>query len=272
MATLKISSEDAENIKIYENKSKTGVVVPNDKKKKSFLDNKMTTLQDLKDGGSKHVAKKAKITENKENEEPKTSKKTSIKEEDTDFPLDLLHNLEYRMDILNYLKELEKTFPRPNPNYISILIDWLASIADEYKFSEETFHLSVNYIDRFLSKVSVVRTKFQLVGAAALMVANKMEEYYPLDATEWSFLTAHSFTSKQVLRMEMLLLQVLRFIVKPPTILEFIKRFCSAAKVDQTTECFAMAIQEKYACPRYHKVSHAKYDLKMDLSELENED
>nr|CAH7732236.1 unnamed protein product [Callosobruchus chinensis] len=126
----------------------------------------------------------------------------------------------------------------------TILVDWLATVADEYKFSDESFHLAVNFIDRFLSQISVVRTKFQLLGAAAMMVANKMEEYYPLDATEWSYLTGDGFTPNQVIKMEKLLLKVLRFITKPPTISEFIKRFCSAAEIDQTTECFAMYISD----------------------------
>ncbi|CAH1967148.1 unnamed protein product [Acanthoscelides obtectus] len=126
----------------------------------------------------------------------------------------------------------------------SILIDWLASVSDEYKFADESFHLSVNYIDRFLSQISVVRSKFQLVGAAAMMIATKMEEYYPLDATEWSYLTGDAFTSGQVLKMEKLILKVLNFITRPPTISEFIKRFCSIAEIDRATECFAMYISD----------------------------
>ncbi|VEN43525.1 unnamed protein product [Callosobruchus maculatus] len=281
MATFRIR-EDVENIKPYENKLKAAVVGLNDKKKKSFLDNQIK-LNGLKAATSKPAAKKAKITENKENEKPKNKQKAAepveklekdlivrlettkensepretktTKERHPTFPLDQLHNYEYRMDILIYLKGLERTCPKPKPNYMSmqsdltwatraILVDWLASVSDEYKFADETFHLSVNYIDRFLSQISMIRSKFQLLGAAAMMVATKMEEYYPLDATEWSFLTGDAFTSNQVLKMEKMLLKVLRFITKPPTINEFIKRFCSAAEIDQTTEFFAMYISD----------------------------
>lgn len=52
-----------------------------------------------------------------------------------------------------------------------ILVDWLVEVAEEYKLGLETVHLAVNYLDRFLSSMSVLRGKLQLVGTAALLVA-----------------------------------------------------------------------------------------------------
>ena len=71
---------------------------------------------------------------------------------------------------------------RPKPGYMrkqpditinmrSILVDWLVEVAEEYKLHRETLCLSVNYIDRFLSQMSVVRGKLQLVGAASMFLA-----------------------------------------------------------------------------------------------------
>lgn len=53
----------------------------------------------------------------------------------------------------------------------SILIDWLVEVAEEYQLQDETLYLSVSYIDRFLSYMSVVRSKLQLVGTAAMFIA-----------------------------------------------------------------------------------------------------
>lgn len=53
----------------------------------------------------------------------------------------------------------------------SILVDWLVEVAEEYKLSRETLCLTVSYIDRFLSVMSVVRSKLQLVGTAAMFIA-----------------------------------------------------------------------------------------------------
>ena len=71
---------------------------------------------------------------------------------------------------------------RPKPGYMSkqpditnwmriILIDWLVEVGEEYKLSAETIFLAVNYLDRFLSSMSVLRGKLQLVGTAAILLA-----------------------------------------------------------------------------------------------------
>ena len=71
---------------------------------------------------------------------------------------------------------------RPKPQYMkkqpditasmrSILVDWLVEVAEEYKLHRETLCLAVNYIDRFLSHMSVLRGKLQLVGAASMFLA-----------------------------------------------------------------------------------------------------
>lgn len=52
-----------------------------------------------------------------------------------------------------------------------ILMDWLVEVCLEYKLCNETFFLAVNYIDRFLSCMSVLRGKLQLLGTAAIMLA-----------------------------------------------------------------------------------------------------
>lgn len=80
-----------------------------------------------------------------------------------------------------------------------------------------------------------VRNKFQLVGAAAMRLATKMEEYQPFDAKEWSYLTGDSFTSKQILKMEQIILRVLDFNMKAPTICDFIQHLSSEYEMDEET-------------------------------------
>ena len=53
----------------------------------------------------------------------------------------------------------------------TILVDWLVEVAEEYRLHTETLYLAVSYIDRFLSYMSVVRAKLQLVGTAAMFIA-----------------------------------------------------------------------------------------------------
>lgn len=56
-------------------------------------------------------------------------------------------------------------------NMRTILVDWLVEVTEEYKLHTETLYLAVNFIDRFLSFMSVVRAKLQLVGTAAMFIA-----------------------------------------------------------------------------------------------------
>ncbi|MGH0117042.1 UNVERIFIED_CONTAM: hypothetical protein FKN15_028154 [Acipenser sinensis] len=53
-----------------------------------------------------------------------------------------------------------------------ILVDWLVEVGEEYKLRSETLYLAVNYLDRFLSCMAVLRGKLQLVGTAAVLLAS----------------------------------------------------------------------------------------------------
>lgn len=89
---------------------------------------------------------------------------------------------EYQSDILEYLMEAEnKHLPKfgymrkqPDINHSmrTILVDWLVEVCEEYRLQSETLCLAVSYIDRFLSTMSVVRAKLQLVGTAAMFIAS----------------------------------------------------------------------------------------------------
>ena len=51
-------------------------------------------------------------------------------------------------------------------------------VCREFEMQRETFHLTVNIVDRFLSTVSEVhKNRLQLVGVAALFVAAKVHPH-----------------------------------------------------------------------------------------------
>lgn len=142
---------------------------------------------------------------------------------------------EYRQDILEYLLEAEQSH-RPKPMYMrkqpdishsmrTVLIDWLVEVGEEYRLQSETLCLAVSYIDRFLSVMSVVRAKLQLVGTAAMFIAAKYEEIYPPDVGEFVYITDNTYTKTQVLRMEQLILKVLKFDLCVPTTSIFLNAY-----------------------------------------------
>ncbi|KAB0798874.1 hypothetical protein PPYR_06754 [Photinus pyralis] len=161
---------------------------------------------------------------------------------------------EYRSEIYMYLRELELQ-NRPKIGYMrkqpditysmrSILVDWLVEVALEYKLQSETLFLAVNYIDRFLSYMSVVRGKLQLVGIAAMYIAAKYEEIYPPDISEFVYITDDTYNKKQVVRMEHLILKVLSFDLSVPTPLTFITAMAISTGLSNQVMFLAMYLSE----------------------------
>nr|XP_045010638.1 cyclin-A2-like [Jaculus jaculus] len=142
---------------------------------------------------------------------------------------------DYHEDIHTYLREMElkckpkvgymKKQPDITNSMRAILVDWLVEVGEEYKLQNETLHLAVNYIDRFLSSMSVLRGKLQLVGTAAMVLASKFEEIYPPEVAEFVYITDDTYTKKQVLRMEHLVLKVLAFNLAAPTVNQFLTQY-----------------------------------------------
>ncbi|KAJ8262424.1 hypothetical protein GJAV_G00166320 [Gymnothorax javanicus] len=161
---------------------------------------------------------------------------------------------DYAADIHKHLREMEVKC-RPKAGYMkkqpditnsmrAILVDWLVEVGEEYKLQNETLYLAVNYIDRFLSSMSVLRGKLQLVGTAAMLLASKFEEIYAPEVAEFVYITDDTYTKKQVLRMEHLILKVLSFDLAAPTINQFLTQYFLYQPVDKKVESLSMFLGE----------------------------
>ena len=91
------------------------------------------------------------------------------------------------------------------------LVDWIIEVVDELKMSKETLYTCINLIDRFLSRMAVLRGKLQLVGTTSLLICSKFEEIHPPDVKVFSYVTENSYTNNEILRMEGILLRVILF-------------------------------------------------------------
>ncbi|XP_073980321.1 cyclin A isoform X2 [Rhodnius prolixus] len=160
----------------------------------------------------------------------------------------------YNLDIYNYLKTLETQFKakayymkrQPDVTYAmrTILVDWLVEVGEEYRLHNETLFMAVSLIDRFLSSMAVVRTKLQLLGTSAMFIAAKYEEIYPPEASEFTYITDDTYTKKQLLRMEHLVLKVLSFDLSSPTAYTFISHISAVYRIPEKVTFLAMYIAE----------------------------
>jgi len=155
---------------------------------------------------------------------------------------------EYADSIYQHLRATE-LLNFPDPAYMetvqgdlthamrSILVDWLVEVALEYKLGSQSLFLGVAFLDRFLSRQAIDRSRLQLVGVSALLLAAKYWEIWPPAIEEFVYISDNTYTKQEVLHMESVLLQTLQFKLTAPTSWEFSRRFCKAAHADRTTEC-----------------------------------
>eukprot|EP00667_Euglena_gracilis_P018040 EG_transcript_19119 len=103
-------------------------------------------------------------------------------------------------------------------------------VTEEFRLKMETLCLAVNYVDRYLSRVPVPRHQLQLVGVASLLIASKMEEIMPPQIDEFVYITDSTYNREQVLRMELSILNALRYDMTVVTPRDFVGIYLKVAQ------------------------------------------
>ncbi|KAJ8504657.1 hypothetical protein OPV22_005543 [Ensete ventricosum] len=162
--------------------------------------------------------------------------------------------VEYVEDIYNFYRQTEVA-GCASPQYMShqfdinekmraILIDWLIEVHYKFELMEETLFLTVNIIDRFLARQTVVRKKLQLVGVTAMLLACKYEEVSVPVVEDLVLISDRAYTRDEILDMERLILNTLQFNMSVPTPYVFMRRFLKAADSDRKLELLSFFIIE----------------------------
>ena len=175
----------------------------------------------------------------------------AMDEEDAGDPLMVS---EYVYEILDYMKKLEQR-TLPNPDYMDhqgelewrmrgVLIDWLLEVHQRFHLLPETFYLTVNIIDRFLTHKVVQLERLQLVGVAAMFVASKYEEVLSPHIGNFVRVADDGFTEAEILSAERYILQVLEYDLSYPNPMHFMRRISKADNYDIQTRTLAKYLLE----------------------------
>jgi len=109
----------------------------------------------------------------------------------------------------------------------------------------ETLYLTVNILDRYLQLKQVRRSKLQLVGVSALLLASKYEEIYAPELRDLVYITDRAYTKQEIVEMESEIINTLQYNLTVPTIHTFLCRFLKAAHADRTMVQLACFLAER---------------------------
>ena len=182
-----------------------------------------------------------------------------------------------------------------NDKMRAILIDWLVEVHLKFKLMPETLFLTHNLIDRFLSKKVVTRKNLQvregpvtkrsilakildarvalriprshstdpvpllqsqqLVGVTAMLLASKYEEIWAPEVRDFVYISDKAYTREQILQMEKLILNTLKFQLTLPTPYPFLVRYHKAVKATKQVEHLSNFFLE-LALPEYSMLKY----------------
>jgi len=112
------------------------------------------------------------------------------------------------VNTFDYFTDLQKDI---NDKMRAVLIDWLVDVHNKFGMLHQTLAMTVNIIDRYLSKVMVPRQKLQLVGLAALFLSGKYEEIYPPDLKDYVTICDETYSANEIIEVEGHMLLVLNW-------------------------------------------------------------
>lgn len=130
------------------------------------------------------------------------------------------------------------------PQMRGILINWLIEVNYKFDLMPETLYLTVALLDRYLSLGAIKKNEMQLVGLTALLIASKYEDFWHPRVKDLISISAESYTRDQLLGMEKLILNKLKFRLNLPTLYVFMLRFLKAAQGDTKLEHLAFFLIE----------------------------
>ena len=243
---LEIKENNKENIGFLSNKIKTEYkikIIQYDSKERTRRNNK----SDIKSKASKYKEKPKKEEKIKFFDE---SKITNVQ-----IPKDYINTIYYNLLIeeesplilslkqnQNFMKDQKEI----NQKMRTILVDWLIDVHFKFGFTDETLFLTISIIDRYVSVSQISRSKYQLLGITALMIACKHEEIDLPKIDDFIYITDHAYAKNDVLKMEYDILNKLNFSFLYPSPIKFFEYLSINFNFDKKMHLMGKYLMESF--------------------------
>lgn len=173
---------------------------------------------------------------------------------------------EYAQEMYLYMRELEEREPLAG-DYLARqsgiteamrdrVIDWLVELHMSFAMQPDVCFIAVSFLDRFLSQKPIPMAKLQLAAITAFELASKYDSSYTPQLSYFAQATGDSCRLPDIVGMEKLLLNTLKFILSFPTPYDFLKRIATVARASQhegiMSRFFAeLTLMDYRICTRY---------------------
>lgn len=117
-----------------------------------------------------------------------------------------------------------------------ITVNWIYQVAQELDITPPGLYLGINVFDRYIASLSAPADKaaVQLYGVISLNIGVKIHEREDkgIPLSDYQFLSANTYSIKQMIQCEMEILQALDFDLSPPSEYDFIRRWAQVLELD----------------------------------------
>ncbi|KAJ3434112.1 cyclin-a2-4 [Anaeramoeba flamelloides] len=211
------------------------------RKNERLLKKKQKSKLSHKSGLKKTLSIKVLNQQQQQQEKQKKKSKPKIYDIDKPFGKNPQYVTEFVQDIYHNkkLKEIEQMTPldflsaqnRVTDEMRGILFDWLCGVHLKFELKTEVLYLTCKIVDKFLAKRNVPVKLLQLIGITAMLIASKYEEIYPPEVNDFVYISDKTYSKKEILQAESLILNMLGFRVTFVSPYSFISRYLKAAAI-----------------------------------------
>ena len=139
------------------------------------------------------------------------------------------------------------------------ICEWCYRLVDFFKVDREVVYIAMSYLDRFLVSCTCDRSMYKLAATTALLLGIKIHPSRKVILSDViTDLSRGEFTMKDIMKMEVLMLQALSWYVHPPTPMSFVVYFLhmssqqlKASLDSEGVQDFAIFFVELSVCDYY---------------------